>query len=222
MVKKSIIFDLDDTLYKEIDYLKSAYNEIAKRIAETSSDPIIAESIYSDLYGFYSQKKDAFSEVIQKYALNDISKEDLLEIYRNHYPSSIKLAIHDEIILKQLKAKGYKLGLITDGRSIQQRNKIKALNIEKYFEYILISEEFGTEKPNPENFRRFVDLFGESTFFYVADNTSKDFIAPKKMGWKTICLLDNGKNIHRQHFEIEEVYQPHFIINSLKEILNLI
>jgi putative hydrolase of the HAD superfamily len=63
-----------------------------------------------------------------------------------------------------LKANGYKLGLITDGRSIQQRN-IKALNIEKYFEYILISEEFGTETP----LIFFVELFGESSFFYVAD-----------------------------------------------------
>jgi putative hydrolase of the HAD superfamily len=51
--------------------------------------------------------------------------------------------------LKQLKANGYKLGLITDGRSISKRKKIKALNIEKYFEYILISEEFGTENLIP-------------------------------------------------------------------------
>jgi putative hydrolase of the HAD superfamily len=51
--------------------------------------------------------------------------------------------------LKQLKANGYKLGLITDGRSIHKEIKIKALNIEKYFEYILISEEFGTENLIP-------------------------------------------------------------------------
>jgi putative hydrolase of the HAD superfamily len=221
MDKKSVIFDLDDTLYKEIDYLKSAYKEIALIIAEKSSDSIIAKNIYKDLCAFYSQKKDAFSEVIKKYALKNILKEELLNIYRNHYPS-IKLDIENENILKELKIKGYKLGLITDGRSIQQRNKMKALDIEKYFEYILISEEFGSEKPNSANFNHFVDLLGESSFFYVADNVSKDFIAPNKMGWKTICLLDNGKNIHKQNFEISEAYIPHFKIQNLKEILNLI
>jgi putative hydrolase of the HAD superfamily len=221
MNKKSIIFDLDDTLYNEIDYLKSAYKEIAATIAKKSSGIFNEENIYNDLCFFYAQKKDTFLEVIEKYNLKNILKEDLLKLYRNHYPS-INLIYENENLLKKLKANGHKLGLITDGRTIQQRNKIKALNIEKYFDYILISEEFGTEKPNPSNFNYFVELFGESSFFYVADNVSKDFIAPNNMGWKTICLMDNGKNIHKQQFKISEAYLPHFKIHNLREILNLI
>ncbi len=221
MNNKSIIFDLDDTLYNEIDYLKSAYKEIATAITKNSSGAFNKASVYNDLWFFYTQKKDAFKEIIVKYNLKNIVKDDLLKLYRNHYPS-INLSAENENLLKQLKASGYKLGLITDGRSIQQRNKIKALNIEKYFEYILISEEFGTEKPNVANFNYFVDLLGDSSFFYVADNVSKDFIAPNKLGWKTICLMDNGKNIHKQQFEISEAYLPHFKVQNLKEILYLI
>ena len=221
MNNKSIIFDLDDTLYNEIDYLKSAYKEIATVIANKSSEAFDAADVYNDLWCFYDQKKDAFHEVIEKYNLKNIVKEDLLKLYRNHYPS-INLSAENENLLKQLKASGYKLGLITDGRSMQQRNKIKALNIENYFEYMLISEEFGSEKPNPANFTYFVELLGKSSFVYIADNVSKDFLAPKKMGWKTICLLDNGKNVHKQQFEISEAYLPHFKVQNLKEILNLL
>ena len=221
MNNKSIIFDLDDTLYNEIDYLKSAYKEIAKAITKNSLCIFNEASVYNDLFFFYTQKKDAFQEVIVKYKLKNIVKEDLLMLYRNHFPS-INLTPENENLLKQLKLKGYKMGLITDGRSIQQRNKIKALNIEKFFEYILISEEFGTEKPNAANFNYFADLLGDSSFFYVADNVSKDFITPNKIGWKTICLLDNGKNIHKQEFEISESYLPHFKVQNLKEILYLI
>lgn len=218
---KSIIFDLDDTLYNEIDYLKSAYKEIATAITKNSSGTFNEVSVYDDLWCFYTQKKDVFKELIVKYNLKNIVKDDLLKLYRNHYPS-IKLSFENESLLNELQNYGYKLGLITDGRSIQQRNKIKALNIEKYFEYILISEEFGSEKPNPANFNYFVDLFGKGNFFYVADNVSKDFIAPNKLGWKTICLLDNGLNIHKQQFEIEKDYLPNFKIQSLKEVLKLI
>lgn len=220
-MNKSIIFDLDDTLYNEIDYLNSAYKEIATAIAKNCSGIFTVENIYNHLLLFYAQKKDAFQEIIIKYNPKNLVKEDLLRIYRNHYPS-INLAAENENLLKQLISKGYKLGLITDGRSIQQRNKIKALNIEKYFDYILISEEFGKEKPNQANFNYFVQLLGESTFYYVGDNVNKDFISPNKIGWKTICLLDNGKNIHKQQFKISEAYLPHFKIQNLKEILTLI
>jgi putative hydrolase of the HAD superfamily len=55
----------------------------------------------------------------------------------------------------------------------------------------------------------------------VADNVSKDFIAPNIMGWQTICLIDNGKNIHKQQFEIS-AYFTLFKIQNLVEIVNLI
>lgn len=217
---KVVVFDLDDTLYKEIDYLKSAYKEIASIISKNTLKAIILEDIYNDLLYYYSEKKDVFKEIIDTYKPLNIVKEDLINIYRNHNPN-ITLSSENENVLKYLKKEGCRLCLITDGRSIQQRNKIKALEIEKYFEYILISEEFGSEKPNPSNFTYFEKLFGERSFFYIADNTSKDFITPKKLCWVTICLLDNGENIHKQQFDISEKYIPDFQITSLKQILNL-
>lgn len=35
MKRKIIVFDLDDTLYKEVDFLKSAYQEIASWLEDT-------------------------------------------------------------------------------------------------------------------------------------------------------------------------------------------
>jgi putative hydrolase of the HAD superfamily len=60
MNRKVSFFDLDDTLYNEIDYLNSAYKEIALFIAEKSQGSIIAENIYNDLF-FYSRKKRRIS-----------------------------------------------------------------------------------------------------------------------------------------------------------------
>ena len=103
---------------------------------------------------------------------------------------------------------------MTDGYSVTQRNKIKALDIENIFDLIVISEEFGFEKPNPKNFEVF-DKFNTIEKYYIGDNTSKDFIAPNTLGWTTICLLDNGKNIHMQDFNKELIYLPKIKINNL-------
>ncbi len=48
----------------------------------------------------------------------------------------------------------YKLGMITDGRSITQRNKYRALELDRFIDDndLVISEEFGSEKPSEKNF----------------------------------------------------------------------
>jgi len=46
-------------------------------------------------------------------------------------------------------------------------------------------------------------------------------VSPNKLGWTSICLLDQGSNIHSQNFNIEEDFLPKIKINSLSELLKL-
>lgn len=206
-MNRLIVFDLDDTLYKEIDFLKSAYKEISENI--NSNDKFLFESMME----WYSDKKDVFQILSEKF---NMSKLDLVNIYRNHYPKELKTDINLPVFLKKL-SKNNKLGIITDGRSITQRNKLKSLKIEKYFDLIVISEEFGSEKPNENNFTIF-EQFENTQKYYVGDNINKDFICPNKLGWTTFCLLDNEDNIHKQNFDIENNYLPQINIKSLLEL----
>ena len=51
---------------------------------------------------------------------------------------------------------------------------------------------------------------------YVGDNLKKDFIAPNMLGWLTVCLKDDGRNIHRQEVEdLEEGMRPKRWIEGL-------
>ena len=47
-------------------------------------------------------------------------------------------------------------------------------------------------------------------------------MTPNKLGWKTVCLLDKGFNIHAQNFEIQEEYLPKFKITEIKELKSII
>ena len=55
-------------------------------------------------------------------------------------------------------------------------------------------------------------------FIYVGDNTAKDFLYPNQHGWKTVCLLDDGQNIHKQSFDLAPEYRPQAIIHNLLEL----
>jgi putative hydrolase of the HAD superfamily len=215
---KYVIFDLDDTLYKEIDFLKSAFNEIAIQIsAEVSVAP---SAIFAAMLSIYEAKKNVFEEIINKYS-SSYNKLDLLNIYRSHFP---KIAASKEVIdlLNILKDNNVRLGVLTDGRSVQQRNKLKALGLNGFFSEIIISEEFGSEKPNIKNYKHFENSFGKGDYFYIGDNLKKDFISPNKLNWTTICLLDDGANIHEQNFNLPLEYLPRYKVETLREIQYLI
>ncbi|MDO7136448.1 MULTISPECIES: HAD family hydrolase [Algibacter] len=210
------VFDLDDTLYKEIDFLKSAYREISQYISDKSD--FEAKAIYDKMITSYYNGANPFQTVLDFVQSEEITISALLDIYRNHEPNIILTESHQDI-LTYLKTNVYKIGLITDGRSIQQRSKLKALGLTEYFDDIIISEEFGSEKPNVKNFNFYLDKYGENyKYIYIGDNTKKDFIAPNALNWISICLRDSGENIHKQTFDLEKKLKPLFVINSLKQI----
>jgi putative hydrolase of the HAD superfamily len=209
MKRSYFIFDLDDTLVYELDYLKSAYTEIALGLG--------GDELYSQMYNWYENGIDVFEKLADDF---QVSKENLLKKYRMHNPT-ITLNEGAFEVLNLIKSKGHLLGLITDGRSITQRNKLKALGVENLFDQIIISEEFGTTKPNPENFEVFLhkDIL---TYYYIGDNVKKDFVTPNLLGWKTVCLLNKGQNIHPQNFDVRVNYLPQYKIKELEELISFI
>lgn len=208
MKTKTIVFDLDDTLVKEIDYLKSAFSAIAYWIDSKNS------KLYDQMWKWYLAKENVFSHLVDRYP--NVSLEMLKIKYRTHQPDFQPYG-YVKNYLEALKEKGFKLGLITDGFSITQRNKLKALNIEHLFDLIVISEEFGSEKPSEANYTAF-HQFATDDYFYIGDNTSKDFLAPNRLGWKTICILDDGNNIHAQTFDKEAEYLPGKTVTTILAI----
>lgn len=213
--KSVVVFDLDDTLYKEVEYLKSAFREIAQVLEKETGQPGLFERMMS----LYRDDKEVFGTIIEEYQVEAKTKSDLIEIYRNHEPD-IYLEDHIADKLKEIKRKGMTTGLITDGRSHTQRNKLKSLGLQNYFDEVLISEEFGSEKPDSGTFEYIQDKLEGEGYVYIGDNIKKDFIAPNNLGWDTVCLLEDGTNIHPQNSSVisEEVQRPDVFIKDFREI----
>jgi len=206
------IFDLDDTLYPELDFLESGYRHIAAQL-----QPHIGEDICDEMLQRYAANENVFQWIIDTWGkrVPGLHMGWLLQQYREHYPD-IHLPRASKHFLQQVKEYGIPSGLITDGRSTTQRNKLSALGLEHFFTAVIISEEFGSAKPDPRNYTWFTDKFPGRQFTFFGDNTSKDFIVPARLGWRTICIADNGRNIHRQDIYREPV--PDFVVNSFDDI----
>ena len=165
----------------------------------------------------YTKQEDVLAYISSVYK---ITINELLQIYRYHIPD-IKIDKLSLDTLKLIKNKNIKTAIITDGRSITQRNKITALNINKYFDEIIISEEIKSEKPNLKGFKLIMDKFGVKNYCYIGDNLYKDFIAPNKLGWISFMIKDNGKNIHKYDcLNIEDYKKPRYTLHNLHELVN--
>lgn len=207
-----LVFDLDDTLYQEIDFLKSAYQHISGLLAA-----YLQKEIYDEMWGCYVRKENTFEWLVKEYGtqIPELNLPFLLNEYRCHRPS-IQLQHGTKRFIEKLNNLNIPCGLITDGRSITQRNKLGALGLQEYFKDIIISEEFGSEKPNEKNYLYFENKYKDKKFYYIGDNTAKDFIVPAKLGWFTICLKDNGRNIHAQ--DLKALPVPNLILSSFGDI----
>jgi len=205
-----VVFDLDDTLYNELDYLKSAYKSIAEFLL-----PDNWQSLYSKMLSMYRSRLNVFEFLISSF---EVSKESLLNLYRNHNPD---IQLFEDVIevFNAIKSKGGYIGIITDGRSATQRAKIKSLGIEHYVDALIISEELGSEKPNIQNFKAIETSLKGKCYYYIGDNFKKDFIAPNGLGWTSIGLIDNGKNIHFESYKEENPQNlPDYLIIGFDEL----
>lgn len=175
---KGVIFDLDDTLYSEKEYVKSGYKAVSDYVGGGYEDR---------LWKFFEQGKKAIDELLREINREN-EKDEVLEIYRSHKPN---IHLYDGVakMIEELKAKGIKVGIITDGRPEGQRNKIEALGLDQMMDDIIITDELGGvqfRKPCDIAFRIMITRWrlNPADVIYVGDNLAKDFQAPKQLGMK--------------------------------------
>ena len=205
--KVRFVFDLDDTLYSERDFEKSGIEFVYNNFKIN----------HIELETILKNRKNWIEQIIDD-KNNQITLQMVLDTYRNHFPT-IQLYKDSKLFLEKLFSLGNEMSLITDGRSITQRNKLRALGIESFFKNIVISDEVNSEKPSEYNFKRVINNKHVQNYIYIADNPNKDFITPNKLGWTSICLMDRGQNIHKQNFNLPTDFLPHYSINSFEEII---
>lgn len=219
---KAVIFDLDDTLISERKYIISGYRHVAKLLSDkVGIDKQLIFDILMEL--FQSSPKKVFNRLFNKLQMPYVEEDilNLVEAYRNHMPD---IQFYDDVLpyLELLKVKGIKTGIITDGYISTQRNKLKVLNTDKYFDHIIVTEELGREywKPHPKSFEMMNKIlkveFNE--MIYVGDNPEKDFYISSVYPIKTVRICRESIYKYRSYFEnIKES----LTIHSLMDIISM-
>jgi putative hydrolase of the HAD superfamily len=203
MDKKNVcvVFDLDDTLYLERDYVASGFRAVGKWCAEQFAIEGIEEQVRA-LFA-EGRRGDIFNVALKELGVESDPGMllEMVRVYREHSPH-IKLLPDSLRCLARLKDRVY-LGLLTDGNPLSQRAKIVSLRLQSYFDATVITGDWGTQffKPHVRGYQYLESKLDmcRNRFVYVADNPSKDFFAPRTLGWNAIRVRrPSGLHEHQE------------------------
>ena len=218
---EGIIFDLDNVLYDETDYIFTAYREIASYLSKNYR--VNENDVFTKLVDSFKKKTSMyprlFNDILHDLRLDNLLPE-ILDIYSSVQPK-IKLYEGIEEILLKLNRK-YKLGLLTNGNVKTQKNKVMLLNIENLFDEILYARELGdnNEKPNTMAYRVLLDRLGipSKNAICIGDNPYTDFIGAKRFGILTVRVLTG----EFKEVIVDKEHDADITVNRLKEFVDLI
>ena len=218
---KATAFDLDDTLYPEIEFVYSGFRAVSSEICQKWNF-----DIYRDLVSRFEsgQRGDLFTPVLRERLglVKETYIKQLVRVYREHQPDIHPFPEIREV-LGNLK-RSYYIALISDGSMETQERKLAALQLGQFFDEVIFSDQWGRRfwKPHARPFEeclRRLDL-DPASMVYIADNPEKDFVLPRSIGMKTIRLRRPG-TLHYQRQSSSE-FEADREINSLEEISHLL
>ncbi len=185
-----VVFDLDDTLFPEHDFVYSGF----KAVSFYMENQFGICDFYDRAVELFLEgvRGNLFDKILANMELNQNIEliRKLVDIYRSHHPeislykdASWALKYYSPIV---------PLALISDGFLETQKNKAKALGLGKYFSKLYFTDQWGRScwKPSTYAFKRVEDEFSVAgcECVYISDNPVKDFIGPNNMGWNSIYI----------------------------------
>jgi putative hydrolase of the HAD superfamily len=216
---RAVLFDLDDTLYREHDYVRSGFAAVARRLAAEEGAPS-EDELYLALEREWLERGRGrvFDAVAARFGLN-VPVPVLVDTYRDHEPE-LSLYPDAERAIARLEASRIKFGVLTDGVARVQRRKLHALGLDRRVPCIVVTDDYGVDASKPSLIPYRVALeqldLPPGDVVYVGDNPHKDFIGARALGMPTVrvrrptgdhaaTVLDPGHEADRTIASLDEL-----------------
>lgn len=227
--KRAVLFDVDDTLYDQTVPFMEAYEkyfgdepaipaEVVYPVTRKYSDQVYSQAMagkitMEDLHIYRVQK--AFEEFGVR--ITDEEALDFQKIYADRQ-SHIHMSPMMQQILEFCSGKA-KLGIITNGPSRHQWNKVRSLQVEKWIphENIFVSADVGAEKPD----RRIFDYaktsmqLEDAEIWFVGDAYALDVKGAVNAGWNAVWMNRRG------NMRVEGGLVPSYEVRSEKKLFEV-
>lgn len=185
---KVIVFDYGGVIeLKDGDLIQ----EIADSLQITKED---WQEVYYTLNHLNNTGEKSWREVAtivaRKFNASDVQVSFIQDLI-NKYDHKRILNLELIEVIKDLKKKNYKIGILSN-YSITLREKLTRLNIIDLFDEVIISSEVGLQKPQPEIFEIVFNKFNiKNSEMIFIDDTKKSLEGAEKIGYIPVLYINN-------------------------------
>lgn len=212
-----LVFDLDDTLYEEMSYVRSGFKAVAaygeREFGLNASHSFDWMICRVEIHGRGRVFDDWLS---RNQAFTKKRLYECLRVYRHHMPN-ISLSSSVTQLLDELNL-AVPLYLVTDGHKVVQQKKIQALRLEKFFKRIFITHRFGLKHSKPSihcfDIIRKAEGVPWRHIVYVGDNPAKDFVNLNVAGARTVRVRTGAY----AHVVATPAYDGRLTIDTLEDL----
>jgi len=202
----AVLFDLDDTLHDDTLTYRRAAERVARDVAATHGiEPASLLDAYVDQADrFWTELRPSafgtplagvrarmWAAALAGVGLDDPPLAERCAVdYDRHRRELLELWPGALDLLAGLRARGYKLAMITNGFAETHREKIVLLTLESAFDEILIADEVGMLKPDPQIFRLAAERLGVAPerCAMVGDRYERDISGALEAGMFTVWM----------------------------------
>jgi HAD superfamily hydrolase (TIGR01509 family) len=203
---KTLLFDWDGTVVDSAQLGLTAFEQSFAALG-ANFDLEIYRAVYSpNWYSVY----EAMGLPKEKWQLAD-------QLWVQHYGEQTAQPVpHAQQTIRELKQRGYRLGVVSSGSECRVAREIKGLDLESYFETVICNEQMENKKPHPEGLNTAMRALGspsEATG-YVGDSP-EDI----EMGKRAKLLTVGVRSGYPTSWKLKS-HEPDILIESLAELLH--
>jgi putative hydrolase of the HAD superfamily len=193
-VRRLVVFDIDDTLYLERDYVRSGFAAVGAWARSELGMPDLDARAWAAFEA--GVRGRIFDEALAACGVrpNGSLVSQLVDVYRSHAPA---IGLLDDVrSWLAARASDLALAVVSDGAPASQRAKATALGLADWADPMVFTDELGPGrgKPHPAAFEcveAAAGLTGRACA-YVGDNPTKDFAGPRCRDWRTVRVRRAG------------------------------
>ena len=216
---KAVLFDLDGTLYDRdrlaVALFEEQYAEFASELRGVARERFLRDVHAMDDHG-HGSKEDGYAKLVQAWGLEAALADRLFAHFWRRFDGHCRLDSGTLDVLDELRRRGMKLGIITNGPREMQRRKLAVLGLDRSFDTVVVSGEEGVRKPDAEIFRRALTRLGVAAHeaLFVGDHPVADIEGAHGAGLRPVWMFV-------PYWTPPTVPDP-FVIGSLSELMPIL